>query len=81
LPGCNQDYLYNKGYEAAWKEEGEPNFWASKAEKAGYQDGVDERIYEEGYVDGYDKNKPQFLKDDVYMEGYKEGKEARKKGY
>ena len=73
--GCNKAEKYDKGYEAAWEEEEEPSVWASKEEKEGYQDGIEDvETYEDGYADGYDKAKPELLDDDLYMDGYKEGK-------
>lgn len=47
----------------------------SNAEKEGYKDGIDDvETYDAGCFDGYNKEKPEFVDDDLYMEGYKEGK-------
>jgi len=71
---------YDKGYEAAWEGENEPSFWASKTEKEGYEDGLDDTsTYDTGYYDGYDEKRPQYFNDSLYMAAYKDGKQDKKR--
>lgn len=72
---------YDKGYAAAWEGEDAPtSFWISKEEKDGYEDGLDDAwTYDVGYEDGYEKRRPQFFNDVLYMDAYKHGKEDREK--
>lgn len=72
---CN----YDKGYEAAWDGENEPSsFWASKKEKEGYEQGLDDIwMYDEGYYDGIKGQKLKYLNDPFYMDGFKDGKEDK----
>lgn len=78
--GDNKRENYDKGYEAAWEQEGEPSKWSSKEEKEGYEAGLDDAwTYDTGYGDGYDEKRPQYLKDPLYMEGYKDGKKDKKR--
>lgn len=73
--GCNKTERYDDGYEAGWAGREEPSRWASKAEKEGYKDGAeDAETYDDGYFDGYNKKSPEYLNDELYMEGYEDGK-------
>jgi hypothetical protein len=74
----NRQKSYEKGYEAAWEEERAPSRWASKEERKGYEDGLEDVwTYDEGYYDGYEGKRPKYFNDSLYMEAYKEGKEYR----
>ncbi len=82
--GCedNKRSNYDKGYEAAWEEEEPSSFWASKEEKEGYEDGLDDAwTYDTGYDDGYEERRPQYFNDALYMEAYKDGKKDKEKRY
>jgi hypothetical protein len=77
LSGCT-DKSYEKGYEAAWQYEEEPDYWASQEEKDGYVSGSwDSDMYDEGFDDGLNKKRPKYIKDEFYMDGYKDGKNSR----
>lgn len=72
--GSNDRYDYDKGYEAAWNGEDEPGMFSSKKYGAGYQQGLeDAAAYDDGYYDGYNKNKARCPKDPDYMDGFKDG--------
>ena len=81
LAGCDSDQSgsnYDNGYEAAWNEEGEPSMFSCNGYREGYQQGlIDAAMYDEGYYDGYNKNRPKYPKDPDYMDGYKDGKNRR----
>lgn len=80
--GCDDSRKYenyDKGYEAAWEEDDEPSSWASKEEKEGYENGLDDAwAYNTGYDDGYDDKRPKYFNDPLYMDGYKDGKKDRR---
>jgi len=75
--GCDTDrYDYDEGYEAAWNEENPPSRFATDEYRVGYQQGLmDAAMYDEGYYDGYEKNRPKYPKDPDYMDGYYDRKE------
>lgn len=78
--GCDRNKLseYDDGYEAAWDEANAPTRWSSKEYKDGYEQGLqDAAMYDEGYYDGYNKNKCAYPNDPDYMDGYKDGKKRR----
>lgn len=72
---CYNDYLYDKGYDAAWEgEELVDSFFLTDSEKDGYIDGLNDRMYAEGYEDGSEGNRLRYVNEYWYMEGYQEGK-------
>lgn len=78
LSGCNKDDQYEKAYQSAWEDEGEPDWWASEEAKAGYNQGLDDSwMYYEGYSDALDHKKPEYVENKFYMEGYQDGKKFR----
>ena len=78
--GCERRNDYDDGYEAAWNGEDEPSSWSSREKKNGYQEGVEDScLYDEGYHDGLKGKKPKYFNDTIYMEGYKDGKEDRRR--
>lgn len=79
--GDNKRESYDKSYEAGWHDEKAPSRWASKEEKEGYQAGLDDEwTYSLGYDDGHEKRQPQYRRDALYMDGYKDGKADNEKG-
>lgn len=80
LSACSNDANhYNTGYKAAWNGEEKPSsVWSTKQQIDGYQDGLDDAdMYDEGYYDGKNKNKPKYFNDLFYMDGFKDGKKQR----
>ena len=80
--GCDDSKRknYDKGYEAGWEGGRTPSPWASKEEKEGYEDGLEDAwIYDIGYDDGFEERKPQYFNDALYMDAYKDGKGDKKK--
>ena len=75
---CESDNC-DKYYDAAWDGEKEPSSWASQKQKEAYQQGLDDaNMYDDGFFDGRNGNKPIYTKDSYYMDGYKDGKKAKK---
>lgn len=72
---------WDAGYEAAWEgKEALSSFWASKEEKEGYENGLDDAwTYDVGYDDGYEGRRPQYFNDALYMDAYKNGKKDKEK--
>ena len=82
MVGCDGKAAnYDKGYKAAWEEEEAPSsFLASTEEKEGYEAGLqDAWIYDTGYSDGYEGEKPEYFNDLLYMDAYKDGKKDKEK--
>lgn len=84
IASCNDNRKwkdYDKGYEAAWEGEKAPtSLWASKEEKEGYANGLDDVwAYDVGYDDGYNGRRPQYFKDRLYMDAYTDGKKDKEK--
>ncbi len=80
VTGCdsNNQYDYDNGYESAWNEEGEPSRFSSQNYREGYEQGQqDAAVYDDGYYDGYNRKKPEYLNDIDYMDGYKDAKKRR----
>ncbi len=68
---------YDDGYRAGWNGQN-INTFVSDEEKIGYRDGLDDAwMYDEGYDDAKKENRPKYLKDEVYMEGYCDAKKYR----
>lgn len=76
---CNESDQYDEGYDAAWEGDAESSpLWSNQEKIEGYQDGLyDSDMYDDGYQDGIDKKKPEYLDDWFYMDGYKDGKASR----
>lgn len=72
---------WDDGYESAWEgEEAPSSFWTSKEQKEGYEAGLqDVWIYNAGYSDGYEGEKPEYFNDHLYMDAYKDGKKDKEK--
>ena len=71
---------YDEGYDAGWNDEGKPSRSASEAMKRGYEDGqADAFNYDDGYCDGFNERRPTFKEEFMYMDGYRKGKEDRKR--
>jgi len=74
--GSGEDW--DKGYESAWEQESEPSRWASESQKEGYECGqADCEAWDDGYYAGINGRRPVYLDDDLYMEGFKEGKKDK----
>lgn len=82
--GCDgsNGYDYDSGYEDAWEEKEESSWFTSKEYRAGYEQGqIDTRVYYIGYEDGYDGRRTKYTNDLDYMDGFKDGKEDKKRGF
>lgn len=75
----HKQHHYDKGYEAAGEgEKALSSFWASKEEKEGYENGLDDAwTYDIGYNDGHEGKRPQYFNDTLYMDAYKTGKKDK----
>lgn len=76
---CSQNYT---GYEAAWNGEGTPSWFSGKEYREGYEQGIaDSDTYDLGYDDGYEGKGPKYSRDSLYMDGFKDGENDKRRGF
>jgi len=79
--GCSEKDHLASAYDDGWSAE------APKSKDKKYTEDYsmgqeDAATYDEGFDQGFEKRVPQYKKDSMYMMGYEDGKEARKRrGY